>query len=274
MPIAAGGGTTLATSGLYLGRVIHRRYRPRVHKLQYAVYWLLLDLDEIDTVARRSRVFSRNRFNLFSFYDRDYVDRSGRPLRDQIAAYLDGAGITACGRITLLTMPRILGYAFNPLSIFFCHAADGRLAAILYEVSNTFGERHSYLIRVEDADARPIRQSVAKSFFVSPFLDMDLSYDFRIEPPDGSVMIGIAARDGNGPMLNAVLKADRVELTDRTLLSAFVSFPLLTLKVIAGIHWEAALLVLKRIGLKRKPAPPLHPVSLGDGHASGLPVRD
>jgi DUF1365 family protein len=267
MPVPSPTAQT-ATSALYLGRVIHRRYRPRVHKLQYSVYWLLLDLDEIDTVTRRSRIFSRNRFNMVSFYDRDYVDRSGRPLRGQIEAYLSDAGIAAAGKITLLTMPRILGYAFNPLSIFFCHAADGTLAAILYEVSNTFGERHSYLIPVEDAEARPIRQSVEKSFFVSPFLDMDLSYDFRIEPPEDSVMVGIAARDAGGPMLNAVLKADRVALGDRALLRAFVRFPLLTLKVIAGIHVEAARLVLKRIGLKRKPAPPLHPVSMGEGHPS------
>jgi DUF1365 family protein len=258
----------METSGLYLGRVIHRRFRPRVHKLQYSVFWLVLDLDEIDGLTRRLRTFSRNKFNLFSFFDRDYGDRGGSPLRGQIEAHLASAGIKGGGRITLLTMPRILGYAFNPLSVFFCHAENGTLAAIFYEVSNTFGERHSYLIRVEDPDARPIRQSVEKSFFVSPFLDMEMSYDFRVEPPAKDVMIGIAGRNAGGPMINALLKADRVDLTDRALLSAFVRFPLLTLKVIGGIHWEAMLLVLKRIGLRRKPEPPLHPVSLGSGHPS------
>jgi DUF1365 family protein len=154
------------------------------------------------------------------------------------------------------------------LSVFFCHGLDGLLMAILYEVSNTFGERHSYLIPVEDGAARPIRQSVDKCFFVSPFLDMDMHYDFRIAPPGADVMVGIAGSDAAGPMINALLKADRVDLTDRQLLSAFVRFPLLTLKVIAGIHWEALLLVAKRVGLKRKPAPPVHPVSLGLGHSS------
>jgi DUF1365 family protein len=214
------------------------------------------------------KVFSRNGLNLFSFYDSDYGDRSGSPLRGQVETLLKGAGITGGGRITLLTMPRILGYAFNPLSVFFCHDPSGRLAAILYEVSNTFGERHSYLIRVEDVCARPIRQSAEKSFFVSPFLDMDMKYDFRIEPPGDDVMVGIAGRDAGGPMINALLKADRVELTDRNLISAFVRFPLLTLKVIAGIHWEAVLLLAKRVGLRRKPEPPVHPVSLGSGYPS------
>jgi DUF1365 family protein len=256
------------TSALYVGRVIHRRYRPRGHKLAYRVFWLHLDLDEVDGVARRLKSFSRNRFNLFSFHDRDYGDRSGRPIKEQIEAYLAGAGIGAGGRITLLTMPRILGYVFNPLSVFFCHKPDGSLAAIFYEVTNTFGERHSYLIPVSDSDAHPIRQSVEKCFFVSPFLDMDMAYDFRIEPPAEEVVVGIAARDAKGPMLNAVLRGSREALTDGALLSAFVRLPLLTLKVVAGIHWEALFLVAKRIGLRKKPQPPVHPVSLGVGHAS------
>lgn len=258
------------TSALYVGRVIHRRYRPRVHKLAYRVFWLHLDLDEVDSLARRLKTFSRNRFNLFSFHDRDYGDRSGRPIKQQIEAYLAGAGIEAGGRITLLTMPRILGYVFNPLSVFFCHRPDGSLAAIFYEVTNTFGERHSYLIPVSDSEAHPIRQSVEKCFFVSPFLDMDMAYDFRIEPPGDEVVVGIAARDATGPMLNAVLRGAREALTDKALVSAFVRLPLLTLKVVAGIHWEALFLVAKRIGLRKKPEPPVHPVSLGVGHASRL----
>jgi DUF1365 family protein len=257
-----------SVSALYMGRVIHRRYRPRVHKLDYRVFWLHLDLDELDTLGRRLKTFARNRFNLFSFHDRDYGDRSGRPIKPQIEAYLAGAGIAAGGRITVLTMPRILGYVFNPLSVFFCHRPDGALAAIFYEVTNTFGERHSYLIPVTDPIAHPIRQSVEKCFFVSPFLNMDLAYDFRVEPPGGNVVVGIAVRDPDGPMLNAVLRGDRADLSDRSLLSAFVRVPLLTLKVVAGIHWEAIFLVLKRVGLRKKPAPPLHPVSLGVGHAS------
>lgn len=256
-------------SAIYTGSVIHRRYRPRVHKLKYSVFWLLLDLDEIDSLSGRSRIFSRNRFNLFSFFDRDYVGKTARPIREQIDGYLTDAGIPGGGRIEVLTMPRILGYAFNPLSVFYCYDRAGALSALLYEVSNTFGERHSYLIPVTNPNERPIRQSIEKSFFVSPFLEMNLHYDFRMEPPQSTVAVGIAARDAEGPMINAVLRADRVELTDKALLRAFVQFPLLTLKVVAGIHWEAVLLVLKRVGLKRKPEPPLQPVSLGSGFPSG-----
>ena len=256
-------------SGLYRGHVVHRRFRPRAHRLRYSVFWLLLDLDEIDDLDRQLTRFSRNRFNLFSFFDRDYGDRSGRALRGQIMAHLATAGIDTVGRIRVLTMPRILGYVFNPLSVFFCHAPDGTLAVILYEVSNTFGERHSYLIPVADPLARPIRQSVDKCFFVSPFLDMALTYDFVVEPPDAGVMISIAVSKSDGPMLTAALAGERVELTDAALTQAFWGSPLLTLKVIAGIHWEALLMVLKRIGLHRKPVPPAHPVSLGSGHPSG-----
>ncbi len=249
-------------SALYLGRVIHRRFRPRVHKLDYRVFWMVLDLDELDELTQTLRVFSRNRFNLFSFHDRDYGDRSTRPLKAQIEAHLGSEGISLDGgSIRLLTMPRILGYAFNPLSVYFCYRRSGALAAILFEVSNTFGERHSYLIRVNGSDMRPIRQRIAKSFYVSPFLDMDMAYDFRIVPPGETVMVAVGGRDAEGPMINALLQGARAELTDRALIRAFVVYPLLTLKVVAGIHWEALLLWLKGIGLRRRPPPPKVPVS-------------
>eukprot|EP01037_Dinobryon_pediforme_P019900 gene19900-20408_t len=223
---------------------------------------MVLDLDELDRVSRQLWFFSRNRFNLFGFHDRDYGDRSPRPLRAQIEAHLGSEGISLDGgSIRLLTMPRILGFAFNPLSVYFCYRRNGVLSAILYEVSNTFGERHSYLIRVDDPGSRPIRQRIAKSFYVSPFLDMDMTYDFRIVPPDETVMVAVSGRDDEGPMINALLQGDRAELTDRALIRAFVVYPLLTLKVVAGIHWEAMFLWLKGIGLRRRPPPPNVPVS-------------
>ncbi|WP_029004445.1 DUF1365 domain-containing protein [Azorhizobium doebereinerae] len=254
---------TGAASALYAGAVIHHRLRPRVHRLNYRMFSLLLDLDEIDGLAARLRLFSRNRFNLFSFRDADYGDRSGAPLRGQVEAHLRAAGLEAAGgAIRLLTMPRILGYAFNPLSVYFCHRRDGALQAILYEVSNTFGERHGYLIPVGDPDAVPIRQTTAKCFYVSPFLDMGLTYSFRVVPPGGRVGIAIAVRDRDGLLLSAALASTRAELSDRALARAFLAFPLLTLKVIGGIHWEALRLFLKGIGLRRRPAPPDHPVTI------------
>ena len=173
-----------AQSALYIGRVMHERLRPRRHKFEYSGFWFVLDIDEIDALAQRFRLFSRNRFNLFSFYDRDYGDRSGSPLRAQIERHMLAAHLVPDGgAIRVLTLPRILGYVFNPLSVYFLHRATGGLHAILWEVSNTFGERHSYLIPVEDPRALAIRQACAKALHVSPFLEMEMNYSFRVTPP-------------------------------------------------------------------------------------------
>ncbi|AVO46189.1 DUF1365 domain-containing protein [Phreatobacter cathodiphilus] len=254
---------TAPASALYVGRVEHRRIRPRPHALAYRVFWMLLDLDEIDDLHRRLKVFSRDRRNLFSFRTADYGDRSGRPLRPQVEARLAEAGIeTGGGPIRLLTMPRVLGYGFNPISVFFCHRADGALAATIYEVHNTFGEIHSYLIAAEGG-ARPILQDSAKAFHVSPFLTRDMAYRFRLAPPGDDVALHIAASDGEGPMLFASLAGNRRELTDGALLRLLVTHPLLTLKVTAAIHWHALLLLAKRIRLIRHPGPAAGDVTVG-----------
>ena len=151
-------------SALYRGGVMHQRLRPRAHRLNYRVFWLLLDLAEIDELDRRLRWFSRNRFNLLSFHDRDHGDGSGAALRPQIEAFLGRAGIDIGeGAVRLLTMPRVLGYVFNPISLYYCHQVDGRLAAMVYEVTSTFGVRHAYVIPVPETDqaAGLIRQGAA-----------------------------------------------------------------------------------------------------------------
>lgn len=250
-------------SALYVGRVIHQRFRPRAHRLGYRVYWLHVDLDGLDTLAARLRLFSLDRFNLVSLIRRDHGMRTGGDLKAHVVDALAAAGLTADHwRISLVTMPRILGYAFNPLSVYFCHDATERLRAILYEVSNTFGERHSYLIPVEDDTATPIRQSCEKGFYVSPFLDSDLSYRFTVTPPGETVSVAIDVMRGGERMLHAVLAGRRRPLTDTALASVFLSHPLVTLKVITAIHWEALFLWLKRIGLRNRTAPPPHPVTI------------
>lgn len=168
-------------SALYAGSVMHHRLRPREHRLRYSIFYLLLDLDEIDALANRLRLFSHNRFNLFSFHDRDHGEGTQSP-RDRIIRHLDQAGIETDGPILLLTIPRILGYAFNPLSIYFCHRHDGTLSAIFYEVNNTFGQRHNYLIPVAPGITGPVRQESQKSFYVSPFMTTDMVYSFSIVP--------------------------------------------------------------------------------------------
>jgi DUF1365 family protein len=254
------------TSALYAGAVVHRRAMPRVHALRYRCFWILVDLDELPALSASLRLFSHNRANLFGLHDRDHGDGSETPLRQQVERDLAAAGIDIDGGPTrLLCMPRTLGYAFNPLSIYFCHRRDGVLAAILYEVHNTFGERHRYLIPVE-AGAAVVRQSCDKRFFVSPFMGMDLRYEFRVVPPGERIVVGIRGRAGTSTVITASLAADRHELTDATLLRALFAYPALTIKVIAAIHWEALRLVLKGLPLRRKPSPPERPLSIASPH--------
>jgi len=251
-------------SALYAGTVIHQRLRPKRHRLKYRLAQGLFDLDELDDVAGQLRFLSRNRFNLFAFHDRDYGDGSGTPLRDQIEAHLRAAGLASDGGpIRLLAMPRVLGHIFNPIAIWFCHRRDGSLLAIIYEVTNTLKQRHSYLIPVTDGADGTIRQSCAKTLYVSPFMDMDMAYYFAIRPPGEKVQIVVNGRDGEGPLISASFAGRHRPLTDGALLRIFFTIPFLTLKTVAGIHWEALKLWLKGIRIRRAPAPPEAKVTLG-----------
>lgn len=251
----------MTVSALYVGHVAHRRLRPRAHTLRYRLFSLLLDLDDLDRVSARLRLFSRNRFNLFSFHDRDHAGGTAEPLRTQVERHLRDAGLPTGGAIRLLAMPRILGFAFNPLSVYFCHAPGGRLAAILYEVNNTFGERHSYLLPADAGADGTVRHACAKTFHVSPFMAMDMTYAFRVVPPGERLGIAITGADADGTVLTAILSTRRVPLTDAALARAVLSHPLLTAKVVAGILWEAFRLWGKGVPIHAHPAPPAHPVT-------------
>jgi DUF1365 family protein len=232
---------------------MHRRMRPRLHHFRYSAFWFLVDLDELPKLSGALRLFSHNRPNLFSIRDADHGDGTSTPLRRQAEQKLRAAGIEASGPIQLLCMPRTLGYCFNPLSIYFCHRADGELAALIYQVHNTFGGRHSYVMPVAEAD-RTIHQHCRKVFYVSPFMDMDLRYDFRTTVPDDRVAVGIRVGTTDGPMFTAALAGKRERLTDRALARLCLTMPAITLKVMAAIHWEALRLWLK--GLRIRPRPP------------------
>ncbi len=252
-------------SAIYSGIVMHQRTRPMRHRLRYRVFSLLLDLDELPALAGRLRWLSLNRFNLFSIHLADHGSGDAAGPRAHVDRQLRAAGLPTGGAIRLLAMPRILGYAFNPLSVYFCHAPAGRLQAILYEVNNTFGDRHSYLIAVEpgaDGPQAVVEQRCDKELYVSPFLGLDMHYRFRIEPPGPALSIGVQAHDAQGPMLVARFDARRKALTDTALLAAFVTHPLLTLKVIVAIHWEALRLWLKGAQLQPRPRAPAHAVTL------------
>ena len=262
----------MARSALYVGHVMHHRLRPRVHRLRYRLFSLLLDLDDIDALSSRLRLFSRGRFNLFGFYDRDHGDGSDRPLRVQAEALLTRAKISHGGPIRILTMPRLLGFAFNPLIVWFCYDRADRLSAIIYEVHNTFGERHSYVLPVAPDAGDDVQQDIAKRFHVSPFLPMAMYYAFRVQPPDDWLSIAITARDADGPVLFAIQRACRRSLTDAALLRVAVTHPLLTLKVVVGIGWEAVRLWIKRVPVHDH-APQDHPVTFANSAVADLPVE-
>lgn len=262
-------------SAIYRGQVMHQRLRPLRHRLQYQMFTLLLDLDELPALDARLRWFSVGRFNLFSFRPSDHGDGTAGDvpaLRAHVDTRLALAGLPTGGAIRLLAMPRLLGYAFNPLSVWFCHAPEGPLRAIVYEVNNTFGERHSYLIEVDEAQraAPVVEQRSGKQLYVSPFLGMALEYRFRIEPPRERLSIGVSVHDGGdgAAVLNARLDAARAPLTDGALLRLLVTHPLLTLKVVVGIHWEALRLWLKGARLHERPAAPDRPMTIVRADAS------
>ena len=251
------------SSALYVGEVTHQRSRTFEHRLRYRLWMVLADLDELDGIQDRLRLL-RRRLGPVTLRMSDYGDRSGRPLRAQIEGHLADAGIDiGGGAIRLLTMPRIAGYGFNPISVFFCHTPDGDLAALLYEVTNTFGERHSYLVAVPASQNGPVRQSVEKQFFVSPFMDRDLTYDFTVRPPGRAVSVVVAVRRGDTPILTASFAGRRRPLTDAQILRAFVTHPLLTWKVTLGIHWEALKMMFKGARYRQRGAPPRRPVTHG-----------
>lgn len=240
-------------SALYEGIVAHARHRPRRHRLRYRVFALLLDLDEVPALAAGSRLFGHNRWAPISFHDTDHGDGTKGGLRAWVEGQLWAADRWRDDlRIELLCYPRLLGYVFNPLSVYFCRTPDGNLHAMLYEVSNTFGERHTYVIAdplpTGAAPGAAAEHGCAKQFHVSPFLPMECRYRFHVEAGGDTLLLRIEEADAEGPLLTASFAARRAALSERALLGALLRHPLMTLKVIAAIHWEA--LKLWRKGLK------------------------
>jgi hypothetical protein len=243
---------------LYRGEVMHARLRPVPHRFAYRVFSLLIDIDRLGEAARLTPLFSIGRFNVLSFHPADHGARGAVPLRAHIEALLGKQGVdVAGGRILLLCYPRVLGIGFNPLSIFYAFAADGRLAGIVHEVRNTFGERHSYVLPVMAGQVSEagLRQEARKAFHVSPFVPPDATYRFRLSLPDERVRVHIIERDGSGPLLVAAFRGRRTALDTRGVIGAFLGAPLMTWKVIAAIRFEALRLWAKGVRLHRRAAP-------------------
>jgi DUF1365 family protein len=251
----------MIASALYTGLVTHRRSRPVAHALRYRVFMLLLDLDEAAKLTRGLRFFGVDRRRLTGFRQSDHGAGRTAGLRDWVETHLREGGMATGGAIRILCMPRVLGHAFNPLTVFFCYARDGALQAVLYEVNNTFGQRHGYLLPVMGR-ADLVQQECAKEFHVSPFLDMALRYRFRIVPPGEDVSIGIQVLDEQGVILSASFSGVRRALTDRALMGAVLGMPMQGAKVLAGIHWEALKLWMKGMKLRPEPPPPATDVTI------------
>lgn len=245
---------------LYRAAVMHRRRVAPQYRFVYRIFYLLLDIDRIDELDRGLRWFSRNRFNLLSLRDSDYGSGASGGLRPWASGVLGRAGIDlAGGRIRLLTLPRVLGHAFNPISLWYCEHRDGRLLAVIAEVRNTFGEKHSYLLPApassNAAAAYDWVQHKEKRFHVSPFFDLVGRYRFELGLPGERLRVLIRETREGLPIFDASLSGERRELSDRGILLQIARMPWMTIKVVVGIHWQALKIWLRGARYHARPAP-------------------
>jgi len=224
-------------SCIYNGIIKHQRFTPIKHSLNYNTFSLFVDLDEIESLTKNISIFSLNKFNIFSFYNVDHGARDGSLLKDWVLKNIKKFNISNnITKIKLLCYPRIFGYVFNPLSIFYCYE-NNDLRAIFYEVKNTFNEQHTYIFKINDNEK--IEQKCKKKFYVSPFMDMETYYNFKLFDPKEKLSIFIKQTDGQETVLTATQTGDKKEFSFRQLLINFFKYPFMTIKIISSIHYEA-----------------------------------
>jgi len=250
-----------AAAVVYVGDVMHQRMKPFGHRFQYRVFSLSIDLDRLEEANGQSALFSVNRSNLVSFHEEDHA--ADGKLRSHADRLLADACVERPAKILLVCYPRIFGYVFNPLSVYYAYDDRDALIALIYEVRNTFGERHSYVCPVEENEIfeSGLRQTCDKLFYVSPFIDIGMRYHFRMLPPGQEIRWRILETDAEGPLLAATFAGRKKQLTGWTLGCLLTAIPFLTIKIMAGIHWEALKLWLKGAVYVRRPPPP-PPVSV------------
>ena len=236
-------------SCIYNGEVNHTRFKPIKHFLNYKTFSLFIDLNEIEQLDKSISIFSHNKFNIFSFYNKDHGDRDGNCLKKWVISNLKKYKIEGnISKIKILCYPRIFGYVFNPLSIFYCYEND-KLKSIFYEVKNTFNEQHTYIFKIKDGEE--IKQKCKKKFYVSQFMDMETFYNFKLIDPSQRLSVMIKQTDAEGTVLIATQTGDKKEFNFKQLLINFFRYPLMTLKIISSIHFEA-LLLWKKGAIYRK----------------------
>jgi len=243
---------------LYFGKVMHARLKPRLHRFSYNIFSIVIDIGRLEEAGKTNRFFSVNKGNLVSFHEIDHGKRDGSSLRDHIDGLLSDGAMPRAHKILLWCNPRVFGYTFNPLSVYFCYDENDEIFALVYQVHNTFGQSHSYVASTDGSlqNAGSIRQAADKCFYVSPFLDMDLRYNFRINPPDDQLKIRILEQDQSGPILSAAFSGQKKLPNVRNLFLGILKTAGLTWKITVGIHFEATLLWLKGMSIRPRPAPP------------------
>ncbi|MGI9280694.1 MAG: DUF1365 domain-containing protein [Endozoicomonas sp.] len=240
-------------SAVYWGQLMHNRIQPRKHRFSYRVASWFIDLDELNQLNSHLKLFSVDRFNLLSFHQKDFADGSGQCLKTQAIELLSAHDVAPPERICMLCYPRVLGYAFNPLTVYYCLDAEEKLSALIYEVTNTLGERHSYVIPIEKGVGaqNSVHQSVKKQLHVSPFFETDCHYGFRVQMPGNHLKLGINLHNDDGKLFAAVLKGKRQILSDLNILRQLFVLPMQAFKVILAIHWEALRLFIKGVQVIR-----------------------
>jgi DUF1365 family protein len=236
---------------------MHHRFAPKVHHFEHRIFMFYLDLDELECLSKEILPFSYNRRNIYGFRDSDHEPSGESPLKDRIIAFVQKNGVEPgpFSRVMLLTLPRVFGYIFNPISIYFCFDGEGRPVCCVAEVGNTFLEKKLYLLRPNELSANGVfKKVVAKHFYVSPFSALDLNFDFQLKVPAEKLEIKIDDRDGEEKILISTLTGERALLNNRNLLWFIIKYPLVTLKVIFLIHWHALMLWLKGAPFYRKAA--------------------
>ena len=240
------------SSCIYPGFVTHKRFKPKRHFFSYKTFSLLIDLNEISDLDKKIKFFSYNKFNILSFYNIDHGPRDGSSITKWIKKILSKKKISINGgTIKLLCYPRLFGYVFNPLSIFYCYDKNSKLKTVLYEVKNTFNEQHTYIFRIKES-SEVILHNCKKKFYVSPFIEMKTFYNFRLSRPKKKIKILIKQTDKNGLLLVAQQIGQKVTLNNRNLLYEFLKHPLMSFKIIVAIHFEAFRLWKKGVKLVKK----------------------